>query len=160
MPKIDLDSIALTNATGYPPPFDAPVAGRWYRRLAPATGIQDFAASHVTLKAGAWSSQRHWHDDEDEMLIMVAGEATLVEDGGRVILRAGDMAAWPKGSANGHHLINESGDDCTFFVVGGGPNRQRSDPPAGGGYSDIDMLFSGDGAYTHKDGTPYPAKRV
>ena len=35
MPKIDLDSIEQTNRTGYPPPFDKDVAGRWYRRLAP-----------------------------------------------------------------------------------------------------------------------------
>ena len=36
MPRIDLDSIERTNRTGYPAPFDRAVAGRWYRRLAPA----------------------------------------------------------------------------------------------------------------------------
>lgn len=160
MPKIDLDAIAQTNATGYPPPFDAAVQGRWYRRLAPATGLADFAASHVVLHPGAWSSQRHWHDDEDELLIMIAGEAVLVEDAGRTVLGPGDMAVWPKGVRDGHHLINEGTEACVFVVIGGGPNRRRADPPAGGGYSDIDMLFTGDGGYTHKDGTPYPARRV
>ena len=62
MPKLDLDSIPQSNTTGYPPPYDEPVQGRWYRRLAPPTGLSDFAASHVVLKPGAWSSQRHWHD--------------------------------------------------------------------------------------------------
>lgn len=160
MPKIDLDALPQTNATGYPPPFDAPVQGRWYRRLGPAHGLTDFAATHCVLKPGAWSSQRHWHDDEDEMLVMLSGEAVLVEDDGRSIVRPGDVLAWPKGSANGHHLINESDADCIFVAIGGGPSRQRSDPPAGGGYSDIDMLFTADGAYVHKDGTPWPAKRV
>ena len=160
MPKLDLDHLPQTNATGYPAPFDAPVAGRWYRRLAPPSGLTDFAASHVVLKPGAWSSQRHWHDDEDEMLVMVAGEAVMIEDDGRTILRSGDIAVWPKGETNGHHLINESEADCVFVAIGGGPGRKRSDPPAGGGYSDIDMLFSGEGSYTRKDGTPYPAKRV
>lgn len=154
MPKIDLDAIAQTNATGYPAPYDAPVAGRWYRRIAPATGLTDFAASHAVLKPGAWSSQRHWHNGEDEFLIMISGEAVLVEDDGRTMLRAGDLAAWPKGSTNGHHLINESDADCVFVVIGGGA---RCD--TGGGYSDIDMLFA-DGDYFHKDGTPYAAKRV
>src|SRR3546814_8788504 len=79
MPKLDLDTIPQTNTTGYPAPYDAPVQGRWYRRLAPATGLSDFAASHVVLKPGAWSSQRHWHDGEDEMLVMISGEAVLVE---------------------------------------------------------------------------------
>ena len=153
MPKIDLDRIEQVNRTGYPPPFDKEVAGRWLRRLAPATGLTDFGASHVTLKPGAWSSQRHWHDGEDEFLVMLSGEAVLVEDDGPTVLRAGDCAAWPKGSTNGHHLRNESGEDCSFIVVGGGTNT-------GGGYSDIDMLFTAEGGYVHKDGTRYAeAKR-
>jgi uncharacterized cupin superfamily protein len=153
MPKIDLEAIPQTNATGYPEPFDADVQGRWYRRLAPATGLTAFGASHVVLKPGAWSSQRHWHRDEDELLVMIAGEAVLIEDEGRTIVRPGDVLAWPKGLENGHHLINESAEDCTFVCIGAG-NRD-----GGGAYSDIDMMFEGDG-YFHKDGTPYPAKRL
>jgi len=148
MPKVDLESIEQVNRTGYPPPFNQDVARRWYRRLAPATGLTDFGASHVVLKPGAWSSQRHWHDGEDEFLVMLSGEAVLVEDEGRTILGAGDIAAWPKGTGNGHHLRNESESDCSFVVVGGGTNT-------GGGYSDIDMLFTADNRYVHKDGTPY-----
>ena len=148
MPKIDLESIEQTNRTGYPSPFDQDVAGRWVRRLAPATGLSDFGVSHVVLKPGAWSSQRHWHNGEDEFLVMLAGEAVLVEDEGRNVLRAGDCAAWPKGNVNGHHLINESDADCQFVVVGGGTNR-------GGGYSDIDLMFTPDNRYVHKDGSPY-----
>ena len=127
MPKIDLDSIEQVNRTGYPPPFDKDVSGRWYRRLAPTTGLTDFGASHVVLKPGAWSSQRHWHDGEDEFLVMLSGEAVLVEDDGETVLRPGD---------------------CAFVVVGGGTNT-------GGGYSDIDLLFTADNRYVHKDGSPY-----
>jgi uncharacterized cupin superfamily protein len=148
MPKVDLEGIEQVNRTGYPPPFDKDVAGRWYRRLAPATGLTDFGASHVVLKPGAWSSQRHWHDGEDEFLVMLSGEAVLVEDDGRSVLRSGDIAAWPKGTGVGHHLINESDSDCSFVVVGGGTNT-------GGGYSDIDMMFTADNRYVHKDGSPY-----
>jgi uncharacterized cupin superfamily protein len=147
VPKVDLDSIEQTNRTGYPPPYDKEVAGRRYRRLGPAHGLSDFGVSHVVLKAGAWSSQRHWHDGEDEFLVMLEGEAILVEDEGRTSLKPGDCAAWPKGGT-GHHLCNESGADCSFIVVGGGKNT-------GGGYSDIDMLFTADGRYVHRDGTPY-----
>ena len=148
MSKIDLDAIEQVNRTGYPPPHDREVQGRWYRRLAPAAGLTDFGASHVTLKPGAWSSQRHWHNGEDEFLVMLSGEAVLVEDDGRTTLRAGDLAAWPKGSTNGHHLRNESDADCSFVVVGGGTNT-------GGGYSDVDMMFTPDGRYVHKDGRAF-----
>lgn len=148
MPKVALDSIEPTNRTGYPPPFDEPVAGRWQRKVAEAGGLTELGARHVVLDPGAWSSQRHWHDGEDEFLVMLSGEAVLVEDTGRTLLRAGDCAAWPKGSTNGHHLRNESDSDCEFIVIGGGTNT-------GGGYSDIDLMFTREGTYVHKDGTPY-----
>jgi uncharacterized cupin superfamily protein len=153
MPKIILDAIPQSDATGYPPPFDAEVQGRWYRRLAPATGLTDFGASHVVLKPGAWSSQRHWHDGEDEMVIMLSGEAVLIEDDGETMMKPGDVAAWPKGNTNGHHLVNRSDSDCVFVAIGGGVRT-------GGGYSDIDMLFTADNRYTRKDGTDYSARRV
>lgn len=148
MPKVNLDSIEPTNRTGYPMPFDREVQGRWQQRIGPAAGLTEFGVSKVTLEPGAWSSQRHWHDTEDEFLVMLSGEAVLVEDDGRTVLRAGDCAAWPKGSTNGHHLRNESESPCSFIVVGGGVRTS-------GGYSDIDMTFTADGRYLHKDGTPY-----
>ncbi|MBW8785419.1 MAG: cupin domain-containing protein [Novosphingobium sp.] len=147
MPKLDLKSIPQTNATGYPPEHAAPVSGRWYRRLAPAAGLTEIGASHVVLKPGAWSSQRHWHDTEDELLVMLTGEAVLVEDHGRTVLRPGDICAWPKGVRNGHHLRNESDADCSFVVVDGGKRTA-------GGYSDIDMIFTPAG-YRHRDGSPF-----
>ena len=148
MPKLDLDSIEQVDRTGYPPPHNEQVAGRWYRRLAPAAGLSQFGVSHVVLKPGAWSSQRHWHDDEDEFLVMVSGEAVLVEDEGRTLLRPGDCAAFPAGVKNGHHLRNESDSDCSFVVVGSGAG-------GGGAYSDIDMMFTPEGKYVRRDGTPY-----
>lgn len=153
MPKLDLAAIPQTNITGYPAPFDREVEGRWYRRLAPPAGLTSIGASHVVLKPGAWSSQRHWHDGEDEMVVMIAGEAVLIEDGGRTVLRPGDVCAWPMGERNGHHLINESDADCVFVAISGG------DRDSGGGYSDIDMVFDADG-YARKEGTRYPADRI
>lgn len=153
MPKIDLDAIEQVNRTGYPAPFDGPVAGRWYRRLAPATGLTAMGVSHVVLKPGAWSSQRHWHGGEDEFLVMLAGEGVLVDDFGEHILRPGDCAAFPMNDGNGHHVQNRGVEDCVFVVVGAGSN-------SGGDYSDIDMRFTPEGTYVHNDGTPYDAKRA
>lgn len=153
VPKLDLEAIPQTNATGYPAPFDEPVQGRWWRRLAPAGDLTELGASQVVLKPGAWSSQRHWHADEDELVVMLSGEAVLIEDAGRTLLRAGDVSAWPKGVQNGHHLVNESPADCCFIAIGAGNQH------GGGAYSDIDMTFDGN-RYFHKDGSPYPAKRM
>ena len=146
MPKINLETIPQTNATGYPPEYAGEVQGRWYRRLAPATGLTDFGVSHVTLKPGAWSGQRHWHEGEDEFLVMLAGQAVLVDDTGRAPLCTGDCVAYPKNDGNGHCLINESEADCVFVVVG---SPSASDCH----YPDIDMHLSGaNGFQTRKDG--------
>lgn len=154
MPKLDLEAIPQTNATGYPPPYNAEVQGRWYRRLAPVAGLTKMGASHVLLKPGAWSSQRHWHAAEDELLVMVAGEAVLIEDEGESVIQPGDVLAWPAGARNGHHLQNRSNSDCVFVAISAGP---RDDD--WGEYPDIDMVFDADG-YAHKDGSRYPANRI
>ena len=78
-----------------------------------------------------------------------AGEAVLVEEGTETVLAAGDIAAFPKGLANGHHLVNRSHADCVFVAIG---------KPALGHchYSDIDLHIHGtEGRFTRKDRTPY-----
>jgi uncharacterized cupin superfamily protein len=148
MPKLDLDAIPQINTTGYPAEYADRVQGRWYRRMAPASGITDFGYSHVTLKPGAWSSQRHWHEGEDEFVVMLSGEAVLVDDSGEHPMRPGDIAAFPKGDGNGHVLINRGDADCVFVAVG---------KPAATDchYPDIDMhLFEGRG-FARKDGSGF-----
>ena len=152
MPKLDLESIPQKNSTGYPAPYDKDVAGRWVRRLRPAAGLTHLGAAHVVLKPGAGSSQRHWHAHEDELVVILSGEAVLVEDGGETVLRAGDVAAWPKGVKDGHCLQNRGQEDCVMIALSAGDGENDY-----GEYPDIDLRFSGDG-YLHKDGTPYPPK--
>lgn len=148
MPKLDLDTIPQTNATGYPAEYADIVQQRWYRRIAPATGLTDFGASHVTLKPGAWSAQRHWHEGEDELVVMLAGEAVLIDDAGEHIMRPGDIAAFPKGDRNGHAIQNRSVADCVFVAIG---RPAASDCH----YPDIDMhLFDGQG-FRRKDGSAF-----
>ncbi len=151
MPKVDLDAITPSNATGYPDPFHKPVQGRWWRRIAPVAGLTEMGASHVTLNPGAWSSQRHWHDSEDELVIMLTGRAVLVEDDGETEVGPGDVLAWAKGVANGHHLINRWAEPCTFVAISAGKRTS-------GAYSDIDMVWTVDGAYRRRDGTEYPKR--
>lgn len=154
MPKLDLDTIPSTNKTGYPVPYSEKVQGRWYRRLAPASGLTDFGVSHVTLKPGAWSSQRHWHEGEDEFVVMLAGEAVLVDDDGEHVMRAGDCASFPKGDGNGHVLQNRSDADCVFVAVGANAataGQAESDCH----YSDIDMHLPGGGHFVRKDGSAF-----
>ena len=118
MPKIDIAAIAVRQGCPYPKPFDAPCAGRTRRRLGDAGGLRDFGVNLMTLPPGGWSSARHWHSHEDEFVYVLAGELTLIENEGETILRAGDAATFPKGTGNGHHLINRSSKTATYLEVG------------------------------------------
>jgi uncharacterized cupin superfamily protein len=150
MPRIDIDGVPKRRGTGYPAPFDAQSAGRLRQRLGEAGGLKDFGVNLMRLPPGNWSSQRHWHSHEDEFVFVLEGELTLVEDGGETVLRAGDCAAFPKASGDGHHLINRSDATAVYLEVG---SRSPLDLTT---CSDIDMMSAAaDGRFTHKDGTPY-----
>jgi uncharacterized cupin superfamily protein len=150
MPKIDFNDVPVRKGSGYPAEFKAPCAQRTRRRLGDAGGLVDFGVNLMTLPPGGWSSQRHWHSHEDEFVYVLDGELTLVEDDGETILVAGECAAFPKGTGNGHHLQNRSATPAVYIEVG---SRDPNDLTT---CSDIDMMSSNvDGRFTRKDGTPY-----
>jgi uncharacterized cupin superfamily protein len=149
MPKIDLAAVPACKGTAYPAQFDAPCAERVRQRLGNAGGLTDFGVNLMHLPPGSWSSQRHWHSLEDEFVYVLEGELALIEDSDETVLRAGDCAAFRKGSGNGHHLINKSDRTAVYLEIG---TRSSADVVT---YSDIDMTTTADGPYVHKNGTPY-----
>ncbi len=151
MPKIDLDALPEQTGTGYPRRLAAAVAGRSRKALGDAAGLTQFGVNLVTLAPGAASSLRHWHENEDEFLWVLEGEAVLVENAGETVLRAGDAAGWKAGVADGHHLVNRSAAPVRFLVVGTRAEREVAH------YSDVDLLYrcadDFDG-FTRRDGSP------
>lgn len=150
MPKVDLSQIEPTNRTGYPAPHDQRVAGRWYRRVGLASALTELGISHVVLQPGAWSSQRHWHEGIDEIVIMLEGEAVLVEDQGETPLEAGDIATFAREVANGHHLINRSSRPCTFIAI----DNRRGEGDCD--YPDVDLRWNkAADHFSRKDGSKF-----
>jgi uncharacterized cupin superfamily protein len=104
------------------------------------------------MTPGSWSSQRHWHTHEDELIYVLEGELVLITDDGEQRLVAGAAAGFPAGKENGHHLVNRSNQPARFLAIG---SRSRSDSCH---YPDIDLIERQDATgyyYTHKDGTRY-----
>jgi uncharacterized cupin superfamily protein len=154
MPKIDPATVPVVRGSSYPPPFDEPCRARENRRLGVAAGLTQFGVNLTRLPPGAWSSQRHWHEREDELVYVLEGEVILVDDSGEHLLGPGDAAGFKAGERNGHHLQNRSQRDAVLLTVG------TRDPEDSGEYPDIDMKFlperyAGGGGYAHKDGRRY-----
>jgi uncharacterized cupin superfamily protein len=142
--------VPTEKGSGYPPPLDAPCADRLRQRLGNAGGLADFGINLMHLPPGGWSSQRHWHSHEDEMVYVLSGELVLVEDDGETLLRAGDAAAFPKNTGNGHHMINRSSVTAIYLEIG---SRHPDDMTT---CSDVDLKSANsDGRFVRKDGTPY-----
>ena len=152
MPKIDITAVEKRLGVPYPPPFDEPCAERIRQRIGNAGGLRDFGVNLMRLPPSNWSSQRHWHSHEDELVYVLEGELVLIEDGGETVLRAGDCAAFPKGSGNGHHLVNRSQRDAVYLEVGTRSKIERVEYPE----ADLKVVRDDKGfRYTHKDGSPY-----
>ncbi|MGB3277984.1 MAG: cupin domain-containing protein [Pseudorhodobacter sp.] len=153
MPKLDLDTIPVKTGSIYPEPYASQMAGRSSLRLGDAGGLTQFGANLVILAPGAKSSLRHWHQHEDEFVMVTQGECTLVQDEGETLMIAGDCAAFPAGNTNGHHFINKSSREARFLVVGTKAKYEVAT------YSDVDMrvvMENKTASFTRRDGSPLP----
>ncbi len=150
MSRIDVSEVAERRGSDYPAPFAAAAGARIRQALGNAGGLRDFGVNLTRMPPGAWSSQRHWHTDEDEFIYVLSGALVLVTDAGTQQLSPGDCAAFPKNQADGHHLINRGTQMAVYLEIGSRSDQDRCH------YPDIDLQWdSATGAYTHQDGLPY-----
>lgn len=156
MPKLDLSQVPVKTGSVYPEPYASMMKGRSSLRLGDAGGLTQFGVNLVTLEPGAMSSLRHWHLAEDEFVMVTEGECVMVQDEGETVMRPGDCAAFPAGSANGHHFLNRSDRVAKFLVIGSKAKREVAT------YSDMDLMVemeAGKARFTYKDGTDWTGPR-
>jgi uncharacterized cupin superfamily protein len=156
MPKLDLAAVPVRSGCSYPQQFHriaGDLTGNSWQALGDAAGLTQFGVNRCVYPPGAASSLRHWHTEEDEFVIVLEGELVLVTDDGETPLRAGDMAGFPKGAPNGHHLRNKSLRPAVVLEIG---TRSENDECF---YSDVDMRARSPaqgGGYVTRAGAPYP----
>ncbi len=98
-------------------------------KLSDAGGLTQFGAYVQHLDPGARSSDRHWHEVEDEFLYVLSGTPTLIENDGPHQLAPGDACCWPGGVANAHCVENRSAAPCSFLIMGNRPGDDRCHYP-------------------------------
>jgi uncharacterized cupin superfamily protein len=153
MPKVDISSVEARASTGYPQPLRQVVEGRSKQALGNAAGLTQFGVNLTTLKRGAASALRHWHEKEDEFVYILEGEAVLIEEHGETMMKPGDAAGFKAGVANGHQLVNRSARDVVYLEIG---SRMKDEIAH---YPDDDLALTRDAAgkniFTRKSGEPY-----
>jgi len=154
MPKLNLENLEVRIGTGYPSPYDEPCLEREGIDLSTPGGLTQFGARLITLPPGSWSSQRHWHSHEDELVYIISGHPTFIDNDGPQQLAPGDVTTHPAGDNNGHHMMNETDEDVSFMVVG-----TRAAHLDHVHYSDIDLELPVSGSETRmfqrKDGSAF-----
>jgi uncharacterized cupin superfamily protein len=117
-------------------------------------GLSQFGAFIETLPPGSASGFRHWHAAEDEMVYVLSGTPTLIEDA-PIPLAPGDVACWPAGHPMAHRLENHGTAMAQYLVIG----TRRADDTIH--YPDHDLITHKTDKtrrYTHADGRPYASQ--
>ncbi|MBD1547066.1 cupin domain-containing protein [Roseibium aggregatum] len=152
MPKIDIGSIPVRSMTIYPEPYAKATEGREKQALGDAANLTQFGVNLTRLKPGAGSALKHWHENEDEFVFILEGEAVLEEGDSVEILKAGEAAGFKAGAGLGHRLLNKSDRDLVYLEVGTRASAESVH------YTDADLHFeriNQSKRLMHKDGTPY-----
>ena len=97
MPKVRDADIVPQRRDRYPGNHKKVTAG--YERLAvgDAVGLSQFGVDKVTVKPGAATALNHWHENENEFVIVLSGEVVLREGGIETPLKAGECAGFMAG---------------------------------------------------------------
>ena len=128
-------------------PLSPPRAGR---RASP-----DFGVSHVVLEPGGVSSQRHWHEGEDEFVVMLEGRGGAGRGGGRDRDARRRLRRLPQG----RRQRPPSGQPQRPRPASS--SRRQPDGEGDCHYPDIDLhLDDAAGHFTHKDGSALCLRRL
>lgn len=136
----------------YPEPFASRMAGRVKHPLGDLFGLTNFGVNLTRLAPGAVSALRHAHTRQDEFILVLEGNPTLVTDAGETRLAPGMCAGFKAGTGDAHQLRNDGTDEAVYLEVG---DRTPGDSAS---YPDEDLqavMGTGGWRFLHKDGQPY-----
>ena len=137
--------------SGYPAPHDVPCRERVRRALGDVFGLSQFGVNLLELPPGAWSSQRHWHERQDELVYVLEGEATVVTDEGETTAVGRHGRRLPRGHRQWPSHRQPLQSRRAPLEVGTRTAEETAH------YSDIDMMYREDAdaeGYFTKDGRP------
>lgn len=85
--------------------------------LSEKLGTKDLFITHEVIKPQFRSSGAHYHLVVDEIIYVIKGRVTAVEEGDRVELIQGDSLCFAANSKKKHFLVNESDEEAQVLVI-------------------------------------------
>jgi uncharacterized cupin superfamily protein len=116
-----------------------------------ALGGELIGASLYEFDPGEQLWPYHWHLNNEEWLIVVAGTPTLRTPEGERELRAGDVVGFPDGPAGAHTLCNR-GESPARVAIFSTRQEGSSVYPDSGKVSAVDHVFRAADAVDYWDG--------
>lgn len=92
--------------------------GLSYQQLGEFGGAQHVGVSREVLAPGKQACPLHYHMQEEEHLLILDGELTLILGEQRYRMQAGDYVCFPAGQQVGHALFNHSAAPCRYLIIG------------------------------------------
>lgn len=111
--------------------FLNPNAIRLNKSLGDAIGLQHLGVHIIEVAPGHEATEYHRHLYEEECVYVLSGQATLVIEGDRYPVGAGDFFGLPRNTA-AHTLLNEGEETLVCLVMGQRLEQDVSDYPQQG----------------------------
>ena len=148
-----LDIIPNATKTVYPKILADRITGREKRKLGDYFGLVNFGVNLTHLAPQSISALFHEHQQQDEFVYLLQGQAVVVVGDDEWNLSAGECIGFPKGSGIAHQIRNDSSETVVFLEIG---DRTRGDKVS---YPHDDLMAemneSGEWLFTNKQGEPY-----
>lgn len=85
--------------------------------LTEALESKDFFITHEIIPAGRRASGAHLHTETDEIVFVLSGHPTAVEENEKISLSPGDSICFQADSAKHHFVQNETNEDAHVLVI-------------------------------------------
>ncbi len=88
------------------------------RDLGRAAGSVDVGLKRIIVYAGCQSYPEHSHTAEEEIFYILRGRGTLLQNGERIPVEAGDVICYPSGTGISHSFLADRDEELEYLAFG------------------------------------------
>jgi uncharacterized cupin superfamily protein len=90
----------------------------WACDLGRAVGSVNVGLQRFVVEEGYQSLPEHYHMAEEELFYVLKGSGTLLQDGERILVEAGDVICYPAGTKISRAFLADEGEQLEYLAFG------------------------------------------